>query len=77
MLPPFEQMILASLILQQALHPVPVDADRQAAFRRVRGSLAGLLPTTDEFTAAKRAELDQEENRFAERFGVCAINFFR
>lgn len=66
-LPAMEQMILASLLIQQAQHPIPVDEDRQAAFRRVRGSLAGLLPTTDEFIAEKRAELEREELRFYER----------
>jgi hypothetical protein len=56
-LPTSEQMILASLLIQQAQQPVSIDADRQAAFRRVRGSLAGLLPTTDEFMVEKRMEL--------------------
>ncbi|MGH9803275.1 MAG: hypothetical protein ACRD82_23165 [Blastocatellia bacterium] len=69
MLPTAEQMILASLLIQQAQQPVRVDEDRQTAFRRVRGSLAGLLPTTEEFIAEKRAELAQEERRFSERFG--------
>ncbi|MBL8188054.1 MAG: hypothetical protein JNK38_08605 [Acidobacteria bacterium] len=68
-LPTNEQMILASLLIQQAQHPVSIDEDRQAAFHRVRGSLAGLLPTTEEFMAEKRAELDQEEERFLARFG--------
>lgn len=69
-LPTTDQMILASLLIQQAQQPVlVVDEERLAAFRRVRGSLAGLLPTTKEFMAEKRAELDREERRFNERFG--------
>ena len=62
-LPTAEQMILASLLIQQAQQPVLVDEGRLAAFRRVRGSLAGLLPTTEEFMAEKRAELAREEQR--------------
>jgi hypothetical protein len=68
-LPAVEQMILAALLIQQAQHPVPVDVDRQAAFRRVRGSLKGILPSSEEFMAEKRAELDREEELFVERFG--------
>lgn len=69
MLPAVEQMILASLLIQQSQQPVMVDDDRQAAFRRVRGSLAGLLPMTEEFMAEKCAEVIREEERFTERFG--------
>lgn len=65
-LPTTEQMILASLLIQQAQQPVLVGEGRLAAFRRVRGSLAGLLPTTKKFMAEKRAELDREERRFKE-----------
>ena len=68
-LPTNEQMILASLLIQQAQQPVLIDEDRQAAFRRVRGSLAGVLPTIEEFMAEKRAELEREEGRFLARFG--------
>lgn len=69
LLPQIEQLKLAALLIEQAQSVVPTAEQRLAAVRRVRGKFKHLLPTVDEYMAAKRAELEQEERKFEERFG--------
>ena len=69
LLPQFEQLILAALLIQQAQSVVPTIEQRRAAFRHVRGKFKHLLPTVNEFMAEKRAELELEERKVEERFG--------
>lgn len=67
-LPSAEQIMLAALLIQQAQHSVPVDEDRRAAFRRVRGKYKHLPFGTAELQAEKHQELELEERRYKERF---------
>jgi hypothetical protein len=65
--PKFEQLKLMMLLfeqMEQAQAPAPIDEDRRAAFRRVRGKYKHLLPSVAEFQAEKRQELELEERRY-------------
>lgn len=68
--PQFEQLKLAIRLLDRALAQMqaPIDEDRRAALRRVRGKYKHILPTVEEFQAERRRDLEIEERRYAERF---------
>jgi hypothetical protein len=57
-----EQLRLASLLIQQAQSLEPSIEARREALRRVRGMFRG-MPSTEEFQAEKRRELEDEERK--------------
>lgn len=57
-LPLREQVRLCKLLVQEA-RTAEIEA-RHEAVRKVKGSMAGLLPSTTEFLAEKHAELEAE-----------------
>ena len=61
MLPPVEQLWLSEMIAQEA-RASEIEA-RRAAVEQAFGSMAGILPSVDEFLAEKHAELEQELKR--------------
>lgn len=64
MLPPPDQLRLSELLAQEAR---TTDAEaRREAVRRAKGSMRGMLPTTEQFLAEKHAELEREENLLPE-----------
>lgn len=64
MLPPPEQLRLSELLAQEA-RTTCTDARREAV-RRAKGSMRGMLPTTEQFLAEKHAELEREESMLPE-----------
>ena len=64
MLPPPEQMRLSEMLAQET-RVFDMEARREA-IRQAKGSMAGLLPSTDQFLADKHTELWREETGLLE-----------
>ncbi len=62
-LPQGEQLLLASLLIQQAQSVLPSTETKTAVIRRVRGMFRG-RPGTTEFQAEKCRELEADEQKF-------------
>ena len=57
-LPYFEKQKLIKALQVNTSFDIP--SPKVAAIRKARGSMKGILPTTEEFLAEKRAELERE-----------------
>lgn len=66
-LPQNEQLLLASLLIQQAQTALPSIETRREVLHRVRGMFRG-SPGTLEFQAEKRRELEEEEQKLFKRW---------
>lgn len=64
LLPPPEQLRLSEVLAQEAR--TTDTNERREAVRRAKGSMRGLLPTTEQFLAEKHAELEREESMLPE-----------
>jgi hypothetical protein len=71
-LPLAEQAHLVTLLAQTVQAAVEAEEARRQTIRRIKGSMAGLLPSTEQLQAEKRAELELEERKYQERFGKLA-----
>lgn len=71
-LPLVEQAHLVTLLAQAVQAAVEAEEARRQIIRRTKGSMVGLLPSTEQLQAEKRAELELEEQKYQERFGKLA-----
>jgi len=60
-LPPAEQIRLSELLAQE-VRKAEMETRREA-IRQAKGSMVGLLPSTEEFLAEKHAEIEKELKR--------------
>lgn len=68
-LPPVDRLRLAGLLLREEAQPAVIQAERSAVVAEVCGKYAALAPSTEEWMAQKRAEVELEERRYEMLFG--------